>query len=54
MAHKSVHIEKKKKEKKTFKHVLKQLLQMYFHIHVKKKKVYIFNKFISWFNFYKK
>ncbi len=44
MAHKSVHIEKKKKEKKTFKHVLKQLLQMYFHIHVKKKKSIYFQQ----------
>ncbi len=44
MAYKCVHIEKKKKEKKTFKHVLKQLLQMYFHIHVCLKKVYIFYK----------
>ncbi len=44
MAYKCVHIEKKKKEKKKFKHVLKQLLQMYFHIHVCFKKVYIFYK----------
>lgn len=44
MAYKSVHIENNKL-KKMIKHVLKQLLQMYFHIHVCfEKKVYILNK----------